>query len=181
MQVVGTVELKELGGSGLAPHARRIAVFLALGPTEKHSSPSPLPTTVLSRPGSSELISPSNRTVRGRHIPSPAPPGSNAGPLATSPARPSATSPGAGSRGSFPQNNVAALRAFPTHANPGSGVRTLVFASPDQRPLFDQPHNKDAPSVVREGVRPCLKSCNAPCRNRTYNLMIKSHLLCQLS
>jgi len=26
-----------------------------------------------------------------------------------------------------------------------------------------------------------LRLVSAPCRNRTYNLMIKSHLLCQLS
>ena len=29
--------------------------------------------------------------------------------------------------------------------------------------------------------QPANSSCNGPCRNRTYNLMIKSHLLCQLS
>ena len=38
--------------------------------------------------------------------------------------------------------------------------------------------NKSHPSVA-SALQQLL--CSAPCRNRTYNLVIKSHLLCQLS
>ena len=42
-------------------------------------------------------------------------------------------------------------------------------------PPWRRPQKKEPPEVAPFEVP------SAPCRNRTYNLMIKSHLLCQLS
>jgi hypothetical protein len=53
-----------------------------------------------------------------------------------------------------------------------------------RRGLVDSSHSGDA---LKNKSHPSVASalqqilCSAPCRNRTYNLVIKSHLLCQLS
>jgi hypothetical protein len=62
-------------------------------------------------------------------------------------------------------------------------------------PGFDKKHEEAVQKAIKSGrevaepvcacayrkSRKCLRLRHAPCRNRTYNPVIKSHLLCQLS
>src|SRR5688572_846074 len=85
-----------------------------------------------------------------------------------------------------PRSPVRSLRA-PTSDKPESSARKQ---STRQR-LTNRSKCHPAAHEIRVGIRPTQKKeprreaaffrLSAPCRNRTYNLMIKSHLLCQLS
>src|SRR5690606_325968 len=61
-----------------------------------------------------------------------------------------------------------------THQHPPHPARKLPNPAPPTPP-------PDHPKSKRRSRSPAAFPPHAPCRNRTYNLVIKSHLLCQLS
>ena len=58
-------------------------------------------------------------------------------------------------------------------------ARVRQAVRPDRQP---RTRARDLPNAtVRQRPGGHCRTVYAPCRNRTYNLVIKSHLLCQLS
>ena len=57
----------------------------------------------------------------------------------------------------------------------------LPFTRPTGAPADAKRDHSRGPPLPALTANHQLSPLSAPCRNRTYNLVIKSHLLCQLS